>query len=38
MTSVMSLIMFTSIVDINSGMQKMINNSLGKDLFFFLIS
>uniref|UniRef100_A0A8D0XBI7 Solute carrier family 9 member C1 n=1 Tax=Sus scrofa TaxID=9823 RepID=A0A8D0XBI7_PIG len=28
MTSVMSLIMFTSIVDINSGMQKMINNSL----------
>uniref|UniRef100_A0A8C3X6Y2 Solute carrier family 9 member C1 n=1 Tax=Catagonus wagneri TaxID=51154 RepID=A0A8C3X6Y2_9CETA len=28
MTSVMSLIMFTSIVDINFGMQKMINHSL----------
>lgn len=34
MTSVMSLIMFTSVVDLNSGQQREINFSLGKELFF----
>lgn len=33
MTSIMSLIMFNSIEDINGNLQKG-NNSLGKDLFF----
>lgn len=34
MTSVMSLIMFNGIDDINPNLQKM-NHSLGKDLIFF---
>lgn len=33
MTSIMSLITFTGIVHIKSGMQRKTNYSLGKDLF-----
>lgn len=35
MTAIMSLIVFTSIEDINVSLKTKVNHSLGKDFFFF---